>query len=120
MNYPFANAIIDFVRTGNSDALKETVFEILENYPEKSVNLMMNHIGTHDTARILTRLSKNNDNFGDRAKQSQMKLSEEECLALDELIGYCFQQNYGQMKKVFFDGFKKGFELSNELENFLK
>ena len=78
MNYPFANAIIDFVRTGNSDALKETVFEILENYPEKSVNLMMNHIGTHDTARILTRLSKNNDNFGDRAKQSQMKLSEEE------------------------------------------
>ena len=65
-----------------------------------------------------------NERFFKKAEQLsqdfKMKLSEEECLALDELIGYCFQQNYGQMKKVFFDGFKKGFELSNELENFLK
>ncbi len=77
MNYPFANAIIDYIRTGNSKGIKETVFEVLENYPKTAVDLMMNHIGTHDTARILTRLSQNNDDFSDRAAQSKMELSPE-------------------------------------------
>ena len=31
---------------------------ILENYPKPAINLLMNHIGTHDTARILTILGK--------------------------------------------------------------
>lgn len=75
MNYPFANAIIDYIRTGDSAKIRETVFEILENYPKKVVDLMMNHIGTHDTARILTRLSQNNDDFSDREAQSKAELT---------------------------------------------
>ena len=58
MNYPFANAIIDFVKNGNSDLFLNTIMSILENYPKPAINLLMNHIGTHDTARILTVLGK--------------------------------------------------------------
>jgi len=57
MNYPFANAIIDFVKFGNALNLNNTVMQILENYPPPAIKLLMNHIGTHDTARILTILS---------------------------------------------------------------
>jgi glycosidase len=38
----------------------------------------MNHIGTHDTARILTRLGTNERYDGDREKQSQFALTEQE------------------------------------------
>lgn len=57
MNYPFANAIIDFVCGGNGKDFAEAVMTVLENYPPQSLHNLMNHIGTHDTARILTRLA---------------------------------------------------------------
>lgn len=56
MNYPFANAIIDFVKGGNGENLINTVMSILENYPKPAIKVLMNHIGTHDTARVLTML----------------------------------------------------------------
>ncbi len=78
MNYPFANGIISFIRNGDGQALCETVESICENYPKQSLNLLMNHIGTHDTVRVLTALSRNDDNYGDRENQAKMTLSEEE------------------------------------------
>lgn len=54
MNYPFKNAIIDFVKSGKAEDLRETVEEICENYPKPSLNCAMNSLGTHDTKRILT------------------------------------------------------------------
>lgn len=54
MNYPFANAIIGFLKGEGAEKLNNTVMSILENYPAPAVKLLMNHIGTHDTARILT------------------------------------------------------------------
>ncbi|MBQ5810347.1 MAG: glycoside hydrolase family 13 protein, partial [Clostridia bacterium] len=74
MNYPFANAIIDFVRGGKAEALTDTVLDIIENYPPQSVNLLMNHIGTHDTARALTALGEGYCHNPDRCWQSQQKL----------------------------------------------
>ena len=56
MNYPFANAIIDFVKGGNGERLINVVMSIMENYPKPAIEVLMNHIGTHDTARILTML----------------------------------------------------------------
>ncbi len=56
MNYPFANAIVGFLRGDSGEKLNNTVLRILENYPKPAVKLLMNHIGTHDTARILTLL----------------------------------------------------------------
>ncbi len=79
MNYPFANAIINYLKGGNSRNLIDTVLEILENYPPQAVKLLMNHIGTHDTQRILTVLG-NDDNYfiGDRQWQSEQKLTPEQ------------------------------------------
>lgn len=77
MNYPFANAIIDFVKGGNSRELIDTVLDILENYPAPAIKVLMNHIGTHDTARIITRLATE-DSPSDRASQASRVLSYEE------------------------------------------
>ena len=57
MNYPFKNAVIDFVRKGNAEGAAETVESILENYPDDVVNCLMNLLGNHDTPRILTALA---------------------------------------------------------------
>ncbi len=76
MNYPFANAILNFVKHGGGDALSETVHSVLENYPKCSVDTLMNHLGTHDTARMLTVLGKGDSFVGDREWQSQQRLSD--------------------------------------------
>ncbi|MBQ0083334.1 MAG: glycoside hydrolase family 13 protein [Clostridiales bacterium] len=78
MNYPFANAISDFMYCGDAVKLVDTVVDILENYPAPAVKVLMNHIGTHDTPRILTRLSKSFKNGESRAWQSTQKLTDEE------------------------------------------
>lgn len=57
MNYPFADAVLDFVRFGSGAAFFDTVMEIVENYPPCVLHILMNHIGTHDTVRALTRLA---------------------------------------------------------------
>ena len=76
MNYPFANAILNFIKYGGGDVLSEAVHTVLENYPRCSVHTLMNHLGTHDTARVLTVLGKTDSFIGDRAWQAQQKLSD--------------------------------------------
>lgn len=78
MNYPFADGIINYIRTANADALLDTVTEICEQYPPDALNLLMNHLGTHDTARILTRLSRNSDDLGSREAQADLKITDDE------------------------------------------
>lgn len=56
MNYPFADAVIGFLVYGNGSAFTESVMSICENYPKQALNLLMNHVGTHDTVRVLTAL----------------------------------------------------------------
>lgn len=56
MNYPLRTAIINFVKKGDAVGIRETVENIMENYPPEVVNCLMNSLGTHDTVRILTEL----------------------------------------------------------------
>ncbi len=56
MNYPFRTAIIEFVKTNNTEAFIRSVTQILENYPQDVLAVLMNSLGTHDTRRILTEL----------------------------------------------------------------
>lgn len=77
MNYPFKNAIIEYVKTGNESVIKNTVEEILRNYPKQCVDVLMNFLGTHDTRRILTVLGC--DEFPKTKKEeADMQLSEEQ------------------------------------------
>ena len=56
MNYPLANAILRFVRKRQAEQLAEVVLNQLEHYPPCAIDGLMNHIGTHDTPRVLNRL----------------------------------------------------------------
>lgn len=78
MNYPFAGAILDFVRGGSGQNLNEIVCSIIENYPPEAMAVAMNHIGTHDTPRAMTVLGAGYSNTSDRAWQSRQTLSYEE------------------------------------------
>lgn len=78
MNYPFSDAIIDFTISGNAEELLETVMSICENYPKKCLDILMNHIGTHDTKRVLTALGGEAENGRNRDWQASKRMSEQE------------------------------------------
>ena len=50
MNYPLADAIIRWVRYGNAAHFSYNVGEIMK-YPKEALDVMFNHIDTHDTPR---------------------------------------------------------------------
>ena len=78
MNYPFASAIITFMRYGVAESFMEAIVIICENYPPQALNCLMNHIGTHDTARILTKLINDSIEHKPRSLQSNYRLTDEE------------------------------------------
>ena len=57
MNYPLKDAVIRCVRHGDAAHLAETMETIWENYPHYVVHALMNHLGTHDSFRVLTALA---------------------------------------------------------------
>ena len=80
MNYPFSDAIIEFVKGGNGYEFIEKIMNVLENYPKEVIDVLMNHLGTHDTARILTILGYDGNPPNTREEQSAFKLNENELI----------------------------------------
>lgn len=76
MNYPFAEAIISFIRTGRVEGFSNKIMTILENYPKCVVDVLMNHIGTHDTIRAITQLAGESCEYRDRNWQSRQCLTQ--------------------------------------------
>ncbi len=75
MNYPYRNAILDFMWDRDPGwGLKERVMTIAENYPPQVLLCNMNHLGTHDTPRILTALVDSRD--GTREELAQRRLTD--------------------------------------------
>jgi glycosidase len=54
MNYPWKDAIIGYIQSGDANRLLSTIRAIINHYPKATVDCLMNILGTHDTARILT------------------------------------------------------------------
>lgn len=77
MNYPFASAVITFMRYGVAEHFMESIVTICENYPKCSLDCLMNHIGTHDTARALTTLIYDDIEHKPRHIQAEYRLSPE-------------------------------------------
>jgi len=80
MNYPLAGAIIAFAKEGAAERLAEVLMSQQEHYPPGAIDGLMNHIGTHDTLRILTRLGFDDKEESPsrapmRLTQSQYKLA---------------------------------------------
>lgn len=57
MNYPFADAVLNFVKFKNAEAFFDDIMSVIEKYPPQVTNALMNHIGTHDTERAITRMA---------------------------------------------------------------
>ena len=84
MNYPFKDAIIDYIMSGNAAVIAETVEGICENYPKPALDCLMNGLGTHDTPRILTILG--GKHYASKAERATATLDEESrCAALERL-----------------------------------
>lgn len=78
MNYPLRKAIITFIREGDASRLHKVNFDLQNNYPQHVVNALMNILGTHDTARIITELGGDPMSGASREAKSRARLSFEE------------------------------------------
>ena len=54
MNYPLKDAIIQYIKTGKALDLLHCIRVLIDHYPKQTLDCLMNVLGTHDTARILT------------------------------------------------------------------
>ena len=78
MNYPFKNGVISFVRNGDGKSFAEQVMTLLDHYPAPAVHTLMNHLGTHDTPRLITALAGEPVAGRDRNWQAVQRLSAEQ------------------------------------------
>ena len=86
MNYPFASSLIKFMTGGSGEELTDTVMSICENYPRQALHLLMNHIGTHDTERILTSLGGEPASGRGRAWQAEKRMNGEQMWNAKKLL----------------------------------
>lgn len=78
MNYPFRDAVIEYVKGGAVQNLENSVMTIIENYPKPTVDVLMNFVSTHDIERAINRLG--GENCDDKSKDwmSERYLNHEE------------------------------------------
>lgn len=86
MNYPLKDAIIDYIQTGEAEKLLACVRMLINHYPKQTIDCLMNILGTHDTARILTVLGgihcKNKDEM---ASPKAYMTQENKAIAVEKL-----------------------------------
>ena len=78
MNYPFKDAVLHFVRYGNSGEFQNKILSICEHYPVPALNTAMNSLSTHDTARAITMLAGPDGSGKDRLWEAIQSLSPQE------------------------------------------
>ncbi len=89
-NYPFKNAIIDFALDGKAEELKRVVYSIVNNYPKRVLDNLMNTLSTHDTVRALTLLSS--DKLPEKkSEQATFSISDRETALLRVKIATVLQ-----------------------------
>ncbi|MDE5754185.1 MAG: glycoside hydrolase family 13 protein [Oscillospiraceae bacterium] len=55
MNYPFRDAIINYIKGMSSRDFQNCIMTILENYPKDTIDVLMNFVSTHDIERAINR-----------------------------------------------------------------
>ena len=78
MNYPFKNALTEYIKYGESEILYDELTEVYSSYPVCVSNVLMNLLGTHDTERILTVLSDDDPNGKSIDEIATSKLTNEQ------------------------------------------
>ncbi len=78
MNYPFKEAILNYVKYADAKLFTDSILTIIEHYPKPAVDMLMNFISTHDTERALTRLGGEDVGWHDKDWQFEHHLSPSE------------------------------------------
>ena len=78
MNYPFREAILNYVKGGSVFDFKIQVMSILENYPKPAIDVLMNFVSTHDTERAINNLGGETCVGKSKDWMSERRLTEEE------------------------------------------
>ena len=78
MNYPFREAIISFLKGCDVRHFINSIMTIVENYPQPTVNILMNFISTHDIERAINRLGGEDCDNKTKEWQAERYLSDEE------------------------------------------
>lgn len=74
MNYPFRNAVLDFLKGADALTVARQLMDICEHYPAPALHLLMNFLSTHDTERAITALVGQSCEGKDRYWQSGRRL----------------------------------------------
>ena len=77
MNYPFKNAVLDFVKGKPAQQAMNEILSICEHYPAPALNTALNFLSTHDTERALTVIADEPANGRGREWQSGRNVSGE-------------------------------------------
>ena len=77
MNYPFKNAVIEFVWDNDINKFINNIMNIYENYPLCCLNSCMNFLGTHDTVRAINTMSDYNIDGTSKADRLNIRLPKE-------------------------------------------
>ncbi|MBE6708770.1 MAG: glycoside hydrolase family 13 protein [Ruminococcaceae bacterium] len=90
MNYPFREAVLEYVRHGDHAKFKSITEGIFRRYPEDIMHCTMNMLGTHDTVRAITALAgESGDGIpGNRLKD--MRLSENDHTKGKRMAAFAF------------------------------
>lgn len=78
MNYPFRDAILEYVQGGNPDTFRDRIMTIAENYPKPTLDVLMNFVSTHDIERAINRLGGENCDGKSKEWQAERYLTHEE------------------------------------------
>ena len=70
MNYPFKNAVLDFVKGKPAEQAINEIMTICEHYPAPAMDTALNFLSTHDTERALTVIADEPANGRGREWQS--------------------------------------------------
>ena len=70
MNYPFKNAVLDFVKGKPAEQAMGEILSICEHYPAPALDTALNFLSTHDTERALTVIADEPANGRGREWQS--------------------------------------------------
>lgn len=78
MNYPLKRAILSYIRDNNWRYLQIKIRKLLNNYPKHTINTLMNHLGTHDTMRLLNNFAYSREEDLSKDQQAHYIMRDEE------------------------------------------
>lgn len=78
MNYPFKQAVLDYVKGGDPKQFRDRIMTIVENYPKPSIDVLMNFVSTHDVERAINNLGGENCDNKSKEWQAERYLTPEQ------------------------------------------